>query len=371
MRTFLSIFLIFTLTNGQWLLAQTPFSVRWSFEGSLTGVSSAPEVTPGNPSFVGVNIPSPLAIPPPAGTSGLGINLQHWSTSPTCNNANEFAEFTINPSSKITLQQFSFFFSKSSSGPTQISVRSSVDGFNAVIFQQAVTDTYKQAVIPLSGGAYTDATGPITFRISACLPGSTGGVLRLDEVTFEGVVAAVLPVELTYFRARSIDQHIELNWETAWERNADRFVIERSLDSEVFTKIGDVMAVGTTDQRQTYAFRDAAPALDVNYYRLRQIDKDGKTEFSKIVAARIAVDAPFLEVLGNPVDGQEIRLQLRNLPPESLTLTTLTGLPVAVETYSEANDVVRLTVKQPLQAGLYVVRAQSGVIQLVRKVMVR
>ncbi|WP_234735863.1 hypothetical protein [Tellurirhabdus bombi] len=371
MRFLLSSLLFLILAVTQRLVAQTPFSVRWSFEGSLSGASSVPEVTPGNPSFVGVNVPSPLAIPPPAGPSGLGINLQHWSTSPTCNNTNEFAEFTINASDKVTLQQFSFFFSKSSSGPTQLSVRSSVDGFNAVVFQQAVTDGYQQAVIPLSGASYTEVTGPITFRISACLPASTGGVLRLDEVAFTGVVAAVLPVRLTYIRAKSTDNAIDLNWETAWEQNTDYFAVERSMDGEVFHKIGTVAAAGTTDQRQTYSFRDSAPALSINYYRLQQVDKDGRTELSKMVAAQIANDVPSLEIMQNPVEGPIIRLRLRNLPAESLTLTTMTGLPVSIETYSEANDVVRLTVKQPLRAGLYVLQAKKGLMQLGRKVMVR
>lgn len=97
------------------------------------------------------------------------------------------------------------------------------------------------------------------------------------------VVAAVLPVELVYFRANKTDgQRVHLNWQTDSELNNDHFVIERSPDGLAFQPIGQVAGAGTTHSTQHYVFVDEAPLSGDNYYRLRQVDFDGTDAFSEI-----------------------------------------------------------------------------------------
>ncbi len=109
------------------------------------------------------------------------------------------------------------------------------------------------------------------------------------EVTYEPteviicVIAAVLPVELITFEGRMEDGATFLNWETASEINNDYFEVEHSTDGRTFTMLDMVQGNGTTSSVSKYEFLDKNPAVNGNYYRLKQVDFDGAFEYSNIV----------------------------------------------------------------------------------------
>jgi hypothetical protein len=93
---------------------------------------------------------------------------------------------------------------------------------------------------------------------------------------------------------------VALTWNTASEHNNDRFVVERAGEqSDVFQAIGQVKGVGNTSHAQQYQFTDKDP-LAVGYYRLRQVDADGKEEFSPVVVVRSAAKATPLMAYPSP-----------------------------------------------------------------------
>lgn len=102
------------------------------------------------------------------------------------------------------------------------------------------------------------------------------------------LAASPLPVTLVGFTAQasSDEEGIVLTWETSSEINNSHFEIERSADAKDFQKIAVVEGKGTTNELTTYSFIDKSPLNGVNYYRLRQVDLDGKFEFSKIRSVR-------------------------------------------------------------------------------------
>lgn len=96
--------------------------------------------------------------------------------------------------------------------------------------------------------------------------------------------AIPLAVELTKFTGIQQNDFIRLNWTTAWEINADRFEIERSADGNNFEKIGILSSrYQNTSTATYYFFNDAAPLKGINFYRLKQFDKDGHFKFSNII----------------------------------------------------------------------------------------
>lgn len=106
---------------------------------------------------------------------------------------------------------------------------------------------------------------------------------------------APLPVTLVSFSARTSGSVNVLNWETATEKDADRFEIERSYNGRTFEKIGSVKAAGTSSQAKQYGFEDKNPEGALQYYRLKQLDIDGTTTFSKVVTVnRNQVENNFL-----------------------------------------------------------------------------
>jgi hypothetical protein len=85
--------------------------------------------------------------------------------------------------------------------------------------------------------------------------------------------------------------NVEISWVTTFEVNSDRFEIERSLDGEKWTVVGEVKAQGNSTIETAYKFideagRDRANKKDL-YYRLRQIDKDNTVSLSKILIVRV------------------------------------------------------------------------------------
>ena len=97
-----------------------------------------------------------------------------------------------------------------------------------------------------------------------------------------------LPVRWLSFSAqKGAKQTVLLNWSTAAEQNNRYFSVERSTSGSNFTAIGTV-AAGTIPQGvQKYQFTDLQPADGVNYYRLKQVDRDGNYSYSTVVSVGI------------------------------------------------------------------------------------
>lgn len=110
-----------------------------------------------------------------------------------------------------------------------------------------------------------------------------------NTVSVTTVAAASLPVTLASFNGRRQDNINILDWTTTMELNNKGFEIQRSSDGIHYNIIGFIESLpplGNSNELLNYNFSDNAPATDKNYYRLRQVDIDGKYEFSKIILIR-------------------------------------------------------------------------------------
>jgi hypothetical protein len=101
---------------------------------------------------------------------------------------------------------------------------------------------------------------------------------------------AIVPIELMDFQAHLVNNNaIELTWQTASEINNRGFQIERSTDGGVFNPIEFVKSQGDSKMFKSYQFIDNQFITNANnYYRLRQIDNDGKEMVSKTVSIKTA-----------------------------------------------------------------------------------
>jgi hypothetical protein len=125
--------------------------------------------------------------------------------------------------------------------------------------------------------------------------------LHMEQNLTADVSAAVtLPVKWTYFTANCDGAHTLLKWGTTNENNNSHFIVEKSMDAMVWLAIGRLQGIGYSNADQQYQFKDSASSLKI-YYRLRQVDFDGKTDLSKIVVVncKTTVDR-MLRVFPNP-----------------------------------------------------------------------
>ena len=109
--------------------------------------------------------------------------------------------------------------------------------------------------------------------------------------------APVVPVELLRFEGKNTEGGNFLTWQTASEVNNKGYDIERSRNGQDFQSIGTVKGIG---KAATYNFVDANPYNSINYYRLKQMDFDGKETLSKVISVQ-AKGSDKLKVYPNPV----------------------------------------------------------------------
>jgi hypothetical protein len=114
-----------------------------------------------------------------------------------------------------------------------------------------------------------------------------------------------LPVSYLSFDAVVNEKSVLLKWITAQEMNNSHFEVERSFNMSSFSTAGLVLDGFTTNGTgKSYQFKDNSSELQgktVVYYRLKQIDMDGKATYSKVLAVRMQAKADVaMQVSPNP-----------------------------------------------------------------------
>jgi len=105
----------------------------------------------------------------------------------------------------------------------------------------------------------------------------------VDDITIIKTAAILLPVQFNSFNGKLLDNMAILDWDVTMDAQFNRFEVERSLNGLSFVKIG------TVDASQPFKFYDTQTAQGDNYYRIKQIDNDGKAVYSKIIVLNVPV----------------------------------------------------------------------------------
>jgi hypothetical protein len=93
---------------------------------------------------------------------------------------------------------------------------------------------------------------------------------------------ASLPVNFGFFTAQKQGKTVKLNWATEQEINSSHFIIERSDDGRSWNSIATVTAAGNSSNHLEYTAYDNLPLNGTSYYRIKQVDKDGRLQVSVV-----------------------------------------------------------------------------------------
>jgi len=136
----------------------------------------------------------------------------------------------------------------------------------------------------------------MTIQTGATVEVQLGASICADEFVIEGLLTGEgdkgeepLPVELTSFSVNASGKTVELEWVTATEINNRGFEIERSKESGEWEKIGFVEGHGNSNSPKSYSYTDANPVAGKTKYRLKQIDFDGRYEYSEEIEVEIEI----------------------------------------------------------------------------------
>ena len=176
-------------------------------------------------------------------------------------------------------------------------------------------------VAKIDGAASTHRLG--RYRMSNYVAGeptlnwkTTGGgvntqVFTLDNVspfTSTAVVlittdpGTILPVEFLSFDARKSETNTKLQWATASEINASHFEVEHSRNGKDFSYIGEVNSAGNSVIEQAYEFLHKEPGPGTHYYRLRQVDLDGRYKYTNVRSISFQSLIAGLSIFPNPAN---------------------------------------------------------------------
>lgn len=144
----------------------------------------------------------------------------------------------------------------------------------------------KGSVLSFSSAVET-ANNPPNFATGSWQDENDSDGTNLVNVSGSGTTNIILPVELVSFTRRILGNKVVLNWQTASEINNEGFEIERFTDHD-FKTIGYISGNGTTSEKNVYQYTDANAATGIkSYYRLKQVDYNGRYEYSKIISAMV------------------------------------------------------------------------------------
>ncbi|MCF8460665.1 MAG: T9SS type A sorting domain-containing protein [Flavobacteriales bacterium] len=130
-----------------------------------------------------------------------------------------------------------------------------------------------------------------------------------------------LPIELVRFAGECGDGSIELKWTTWTETNNDFFTVERSNNGTDFEVVDVIEGAGNSNQSITYNAIDNLPYGGTSYYRLKNTDFTGKSEYSEIIAVTCGTDGnDFNFVNAYDVDQTDIVVEFTAADNEKFTI---------------------------------------------------
>lgn len=163
-----------------------------------------------------------------------------------------------------------------------------------------VTPEYPEGVYCYFATVDTNLNSAYPYIVGPTFYGNytNGRVTSISESTT--VYNVALPVALINFNGTLADNNGLLHWETVSEINSSHFELERSQDGENFAMLTHMEAKGNTSNTSVYDFIDYNIPSGRLYYRLKQVDMDGRFEYSNIIKLKLDSEKTVFSILPNP-----------------------------------------------------------------------
>jgi hypothetical protein len=221
-----------------------------------------------------------------------------------------------------------------------------------------------------NNGVYDYTTSPLTTPPVSFFGGDNYWV----DVSFSPFFP--LPAGLFDLKAATSDKDVVVSWKTASESNNRGFEIQRSNNGSDWYPVSFANGYGESSTTKNYSYTDRALAPGTYYYRLKQVDFDGKSKTSAVVSAAIGGkgQVSLFQNYPNPFSATtSIRFDLPKAQYAKLSLLDISGREVRVLTnkMSEAGSHVITIDGSSLAPQFYIVRLQTEQGVLTRKILVQ
>ena len=232
---------------------------------------------------------------------------------------------------------------------TDVNEDNQIDAGDVLLGSTTLTANNTASIISITNPLYKNKTYYLGKATTA--PGC-----YTNSATFRVTnTCGALPVTLMQFNASKQRTGVVLNWQTALEENNEGFEIQRRIGNGAYEKIAFVSSLASngTGGNTNYSFTDKASLPNgVAYYRLRQIDFDGKSNYSEIRAIRNNSQQIFVTIYPNPARGTTQIVFPEGTGPVDVALDDFSG-----KTIQRWNGLqVKNLQLSNLKPGLYMIR---------------
>ncbi len=181
----------------------------------------------------------------------------------------------------------------------------------------------------------------------------------------------VQPVKFVSFTSALSGNAVTCSWTTEEEINNDHFELERSFDGSNFKTIAFVFGEGTEKTvRNTYQFNDKAASLQTNnvaYYRVKQVDIDGKFSYSNTILVKLGSNvSKGILVSPNPfVNNLAFNFEAKEKGTAEIRISSFTGQAVVTKSVNvnKGSNNLQLGNLSGLATGVYVAQVSiKGII---------
>jgi hypothetical protein len=217
------------------------------------------------------------------------------------------------------------------------------------------------------GTTGTTSQGTVTSQLMTSFSPLTFGSKK-------GGTVNPFPIALLSFSAKAERGVVNILWATASEINNDYFVVEKSNDGVNFNEIKKVKGAGNSSLNQSYSIIDNKPFIGTSYYRLKQIDFNGKYSYSHIETVLMKNSNEEFILYPNPVvDKFTMRLE-DNIDDEILVVVSdVFGKEQfsKIIMTSATDNTIAVDLERKLPPGIYTVVATNNDKVFKKKIVVK
>jgi hypothetical protein len=203
------------------------------------------------------------------------------------------------------------------------------------------------------------------FQTGTTIEVQSGADICSDNVSIQGVYTGTgtlcngpLPVELSTFTATFKKNLIELFWKTETEVNNFGFNVERKVNEGEWNMIAFIKGNGNSNSPKEYNYTDKDLFIGGSkfQYRLKQIDNDGKSEYSDIIEVEVVPNE--YELSQNYPNPFNPSTKIRFTIP--VTLSGVEGSFVTLKVYDVLGNEAATLVNEEKPAGSYEVEFEAS-----------
>lgn len=237
----------------------------------------------------------------------------------------------------------------------KVTLRPTFSGWNSFDIDMAQFDTINKNAVA-------------QFKLVA-LPFGTS-TLFMDNMYF-WKPAGTVPVTLTSFNAVKNGKTSLLTWTTSTELNNRGFEVEKSTDGIQWTLLQFVPGSINSNSSKKYNTTDFAPNKGINFYRLKQIDMDGRSTYSqteKLIFEKSNFTA--IDIYPNPVkDVLQFRVNDDVSAAAHIVITDMQGKAIKTMNLNLQGVVNQIPVSE-IPQGMYLLKYVNGKNTVIRKFMI-